>query len=251
MTDLDPFPGKSLVRTAIDAIKDHIRNHELRVGDTLPGESYFAEKLGVSRAVMREAFGALAALKQLDVANGRRARVGALDGSVLADSLEHAISTAQIGMAEVWDVRRTIEMRTAALAAANASSDQIARIVALADAMSHDDQPHDHTIDEDIAFHLAIAEASGNALFFKIVASFVPLMRVAVPLAWQTRKSAAEKHDILDRHRRLAQAIANRNAVEAQQWMGSHFDEAIGASLAAPGARPPATDETPLEASAR
>ena len=67
------------------------------------------EKLDVSRAVMREAFGALAALKQLDVANGRRAKVGALDGSVLADSFEHAISTAQIGMAEVWDVRRTIE----------------------------------------------------------------------------------------------------------------------------------------------
>ena len=70
------------------------------------------EKLDVSRAVMREAFGALAALKQLDVANGRRANVGALDGSVLADSFEHAISTAQIGMAEVWNVRRTIEIDT-------------------------------------------------------------------------------------------------------------------------------------------
>ena len=231
MTDLTPFSGKSLVRTAIDSVKEHIRTHQLRVGDTLPGESFFAEKLGVSRAVMREAFGALAALKQLDVANGRRAKVGALDGSVLADSLEHAISTAQIGMAEVWDVRRTIEMRTAALAAANASSEQIARIVALSEAMSRDDQPHDTTIDDDIAFHLAIAEASGNALFFKIVTSFVPLMRVAVPLAWETRKSPEQKHDVLERHRRLALAIANRNSSEAERWMGSHFDEAIGASL--------------------
>ena len=231
MTDLMPFSGKSLVRTAIDAIKDHIRTKQLRVGDTLPSESYFAEQLGVSRAVMREAFGALAALKQIDVANGRRAKVGALDGSVLAESLEHAISTAQIGMAEVWDVRRTIEMRTAALAATNASADQIDRIVALAEAMSRDDQPHDATTDDDIAFHLAIAEASGNALFFKIVASFVPLMRIAVPLAWQTRKSAEEKSDILDRHRRLARAIAERKPDLAQEWMGSHFDEAIGASL--------------------
>ena len=232
MTDLMPFSGKSLVRTAIDAIKDHIRTKQLRVGDTLPSESYFAEQLGVSRAVMREAFGALAALKQIDVGNGRRARVGALDGSVLAESLEHAISTAQIGMADVWDVRRTIEMRTAALAAENASSEQIERIVALAEAMARDYQPHDRTTDDDIAFHLAIAEASGNALFFKIVASFVPLMRIAVPLAWETRKSAEERHDILDRHRRLARAIADRKPVEAQDWMGSHFDEAIGASLA-------------------
>ena len=39
MTDLMAFSGKSLVRTAIDAIKDHIRSQHLRVGDTLPGES--------------------------------------------------------------------------------------------------------------------------------------------------------------------------------------------------------------------
>ena len=231
MTDLAPSAGKSLVRTAIGAIKEHIRAHQLRVGDTLPSESYFAAQLGVSRAVMREAFGALAALRQIDVANGRRAKVGALDGSVLAESLEHAISTAQIGMAEVWDVRRTIEMRTAALAAENASAEQIERIVALAEAMARDNQPHDHTTDDDIAFHLAIAEASGNALFFKIVASFVPLMRIAVPLAWDTRKSPEERHDTLDRHRRLARAIADRSPNEARDWMSSHFDEAIGASL--------------------
>ena len=180
---------------------------------------------------MREAFGALAALKQIDVGNGRRARVGALDGSVLAESLEHAISTAQIGMSDVWDVRRTIEMRTAALAAVNASAQQIDRIVGLAEAMALDEQPHEATTDDDIACHLAIAEASGNALFFKIVTSFVPLMRIAVPLAWQTRKSAEEKHDILDRHRSLARAIAERKPDLAQQWMGSHLDEAIGASL--------------------
>ena len=79
--------GKSLVAQAVGEVKKHIRDAGLRVGDTLPGESYFAEKLGVSRAVMREAFGALAALRLIDVANGRRAKVGALDGSVIADSL--------------------------------------------------------------------------------------------------------------------------------------------------------------------
>ena len=94
--------GKSLVAQSMDAVKAHIRESGLRVGDTLPGEGFFADKLGVSRAVMREAFGALAALRLIDVANGRRAKVGALDGSVIADSLEHALSTAQIRVAEVW-----------------------------------------------------------------------------------------------------------------------------------------------------
>lgn len=223
--------GKSLVAKAMDAVKAHIRDSGLRVGDTLPGEGYFADELGVSRAVMREAFGALAALRLIDVANGRRAKVGALDGSVIADSLEHALSTAQIRVSDVWDVRRTIEMRTAALAARNATATQAARIVALAEAMGKDDQPHEQTTEDDIDFHLAIAEASGNALFSQIVASFVPLMRISVPQAWKTRQTDDEKSDILDRHRRLAQAIADREPDEAERCMATHFDEAIGALL--------------------
>ena len=223
--------GKSLVAKSMDAVKAHIRDSGMRVGDALPSEGYFADKLGVSRAVMREAFGALGALRLIDVANGRRAKVGALDGSVIADSLEHALSTAQIRVADVWDVRRTIEMRTAALAARNATPVQAARIVALAEAMSQDDQPHEQTTEDDIDFHLAIAEASGNALFSQIVASFVPLMRVAVPQAWKTRQTEDEKSDILNRHRNLAWAIANHNPEEAGRCMAVHFDEAIGALL--------------------
>lgn len=223
--------GTSLVAKAVEAVKAHIRENHLRVGDALPGEAYFAEQLGVSRAVMREAFGGLAALKLIDVANGRRAKVGALDGSIIAASLDHALSTDQIKVADVWDVRRTIEMRTAALAARNATPIQAAKIVAIAEAMAEDDQPHEQTTEDDIDFHLAIAEASGNALFNQIVLSFVPLMRVAVPKAWSTRQTSEERTDILDRHRRLAWAIANGDAREAEQAMAAHFDDAIGALL--------------------
>lgn len=223
--------GRSLVAQAMDMVKAHIREKGLRVGDTLPGEGFFAEQLGVSRAVMREAFGGLAALKLIDVANGRRAKVGALDGSVIAASLDHALSTDQIKVADIWDVRRTIEMRTAVLAARNATSAQAAKIVALAEAMGEGDQPHEQTTEDDIDFHLAIAAASGNALFSQIVMSFVPLMRVAVPQAWKTRRTADEKSDILARHKRLAWAIANRDPVEAEEAMAAHFDDAIGALL--------------------
>jgi len=230
MATLAQEEGKSLVAQAMDAVKAHIRDKSMHVGDALPGEGYFAEQLGVSRAVMREAFGGLAALKLIDVANGRRAKVGALDGSVIAASLDHALSTDQINVADIWDVRRTIEMRTAALAARNATKIQAARIVALAEAMG-EHEPHEQTTEDDIEFHLAIAEASGNALFNQIVMSFVPLMRVAVPQAWKTRRTPDEKTDILARHKRLAWAIANREPEEAEQAMAAHFDEAIGELL--------------------
>ncbi len=225
--------GGSLVQSAMNAVTDYIRDHQLRVGDTLPGEGHFAELLDVSRAVMREAFGALAALKVINVGNGRKPRVGALDGSVIATSLQHAVSTAQITVPDIWDVRRTIEQRTAALAATARSDAQAARIVALAEAMATDKDDLAKRTAHDIAFHNTIAEASHNALFIQIVASFAPLMEVAVPTAWSTRIAKSQKQVMIDRHRAVAAAIMKRDAEAAAAAMALHFDDAIGDLLKA------------------
>jgi DNA-binding FadR family transcriptional regulator len=220
--------GGSLVQRAMRAVTDHIREHDLRVGDTLPGEAHFAAQLGVSRAVLREAFGALAALRQIDVGNGRKPRVGAMDASVMATSLDHAVSTAQITVAEVWDVRRTIELRTVALAAQNRTEAEAAEIAALVDAMAHDHADMARMTEHDVAFHQAIARASHNMLFVQIVSSFEQLMQEAVPAAWQTRVAVEQHELVLDRHRQVARAIGDRNPGLAAAAMEAHFDASIG-----------------------
>lgn len=223
--------GESRVELAIRAVGDHIRENGLRVGDSLPGEGYFAASLGVSRAVMREAFGAMAALRLLDVGNGRKARVGALDGSIIATSLDHAVSTAQITVAQIWEVRRTIEVKTAALAAACRTNEEAEHIVSLADALARARDDLISTTQIDIAFHEAIAKASHNALFVQIVASFSPLMEVAVPAAWRTRKAGQHPDVMLDRHHRIADAIRRGDAPAAALAMEDHFDATIHSDL--------------------
>jgi GntR family transcriptional regulator, transcriptional repressor for pyruvate dehydrogenase complex len=225
--------GGSLVQRAMDAVTGHIREHGLRVGDSLPGEAHFAASLGVSRAVMREAFGALAALRLIDVANGRKPRVGALDGAVIAASLDHGVSTAQVSVAEVWDVRRTIELRTAELAATARSDEEAERIVGLAEAMAADLNDFERLTQHDIAFHETIARASHNALFVQIVASFAPLMAVAVPAAWHTRVAEQRREIMIERHRAVAKAIRRRDPVAAVRAMSAHFDASIGDLLRA------------------
>lgn len=220
--------GESYVDHAIRAIRTHIRTHDLKVGDTLPGEGTFAEELGVSRAVMREAFGALAALRLIDVGNGRRARVGAIDGSVMATSMDHAMMTAQISTTEVWDVRRTLELRTVELAASNRSDSDAREILSHAAAMAVSGDDLDQLTVHDIAFHHAIARACGNALFVQIVRSFEPLMRIAVPTAWNTRETHQQRASMLSLHKSLAQMIADRDVKAAVQAMDTHFDRSIG-----------------------
>lgn len=223
--------GGSLVDHALRRVRDHIRAHDLKVGDTLPGEGWFATELGVSRAVIREAFGALAALKVLDVANGRRARVGAIDGSVMGASIDHAVATAQVSLAEVWEVRRTLELRTAALAAAhrsNADADELSRA---ADAMVAAGDDLAQITVHDIRFHQAIARASGNALFHQVVRSFEPLMTAAVPTAWRTRVTPEQREDILKHHLLIADAIRRGDPEQATEAMRAHFVASVGESF--------------------
>lgn len=221
----------SLVHKAVQAIRAHIRQHNLKVGDPLPSEGSFASELGVSRAVMREAFGALAALKLIDVANGRRARVGAIDGTVIGASLDHAVSTQQISVAEVWDVRRTVETRIVALAAERRTDEEADQIIALAKAMRDvaDDMAQITRID--IEFHETIAKAARNGLFNQIVRSFGPLMAVAVPKAWQTRNTVELRDAIINRHEAIAMAIVNRDPIGASAAMELHFDASVGELL--------------------
>lgn len=221
------LPKGTLVETATEAVREHIRANQLKVGDVLPSEGNFAAKLGVSRPVMREAFHALAALKMIDVGNGRRARVGAIDGSVMAASIGHAVSTAQVSLADVWEVRRTLELRTAELAAKHRTEEQADAILAAAHtlATSRDDATRTAA---DTAFHQAIAFASGNFLFFQIVRSFEQMMAIAIPKAWAGRTTEQERLESLHLHQRVAEAIADRDGETARLAMESHFARSIG-----------------------
>src|SRR5689334_1295826 len=87
-----------LVDHVIDALRSHIRAKGLGPGDALPSENTLALELGVSRAVVREAFRSMAALRLIDVGNGRRARVSTVDAGSLALLLDHVVHTDQISV---------------------------------------------------------------------------------------------------------------------------------------------------------
>src|SRR4051794_19838097 len=106
----DDDASGSLVSKVIHDIRSMIRSEGLRIGDSLPSESAMGEKLGVSRAVVREAYRSMAALQLINVGNGRRAKVSAVDRDVLALVIDHGVQTDQVSVQQILDVRRTIEM---------------------------------------------------------------------------------------------------------------------------------------------
>jgi DNA-binding FadR family transcriptional regulator len=225
--------GDGLLGRVMTAVKVHIRENGLQVGDSLPSEGAFAEKLGISRSIVREAYRSLSALTLIDIGNGRRPRVAAPKADVLALITDHAVHTDQATIQQIFDVRRTIERRTVVLAAMRRTEREAADIVALAAAMQRDFQEPQKVMEHDIAFHEAIGTASRNPMFALIVGSFHVVTRHTWPIGWASRGSNETRQESIDGHMTIARAIENGDPATGEQAMVEHFDLTVKALLAA------------------
>ena len=222
-----------LVARVMRSVNEHIRTQSLRPGSPIPAEAAFAAQMGVSRAAVREAFRSLATLGVIEVGNGRRARVGSIDPTALGLVIDHAVHTDQVSIQQIYDVRRTIEMRTVALAALRRSPTEAAEITRLAGAMRKDFGVTGRVMEHDIGFHEAIARASRNPLFAVIVGSFRIVTHQTWGIGWASRPTDQNRLDSINCHERIAAAITAQDVKAAETCMAEHFDLSVYALLTA------------------
>jgi GntR family transcriptional repressor for pyruvate dehydrogenase complex len=217
----------TLVSKVIRDVRSMIRSEGLKVGDLLPSEAAIGEQLGVSRAVVREAYRSMAALNLISVGNGRRARVSAVDHEVLALVIDHGVQTDQVSVQQILDVRRTIEMRTVGLAALRRTDKEAREIKALAAAMRADFFESEKVMEHDIAFHETIAQASRNPMFALVVGSFHVVTRQTWRIGWKARSSDGDRYESVECHEAIASAIEAGDRSRAEQLMAEHFDNTV------------------------
>ncbi|WEZ84093.1 FadR/GntR family transcriptional regulator [Rhizobium sp. 32-5/1] len=218
---------------AIASITRLIREKELKPGDYLPAEAVLSEQFQVSRTVIREALRSLAALHLVDLGTGKRPTIAHLDDASMAMTIEHGVVTDQIDILQIYDVRRTIEGRTATLAALRRSEAEAQRILGHARAMRDASSDPEAIMEHDIAFHIAIARASRNPVFALIIGAFQGVTRQTWPIGWKSRADDGERHAMNALHEELALAIVDGNPQAASTLMNRHFDQSIKALLTA------------------
>ena len=223
-----PTPAAAdFVGAAITAIAGIIRDNDLKPGDRLPAEASLSASLQVSRTVVREALRSLAALRLIELGAGKRAAVAAIDDGAMALMFEHGVVTKQIDIRQIYDVRRTIEARTATLAALRRTEAEAQAILHHAKAMQAHFTDPAAVMEHDLAFHLAIAKASRNPLFALILGAFRSIMRRTWPIGWKSRDDDAARQAMNALHVELAEAIVVGDPRSAARLMERHFDESI------------------------
>jgi GntR family transcriptional regulator, transcriptional repressor for pyruvate dehydrogenase complex len=225
--------ASGLVGNAIGAITRHIRENDLVPGDRLPSEATLSRELSVSRTVVREAFRSLAAMRIIDLATGKRATVANLDHGAMGLMIEHGVHTDQITIQQIYDVRRTIETRIAALAAIRRRDAEAQAIAAVARAMREAAEDPARLMERDLDFHLALARACANPVFLLIVGAFQGVTRQTWPVGWRSRTTAESRERMIATHEEIAEAVAAGDPVRASEAMGRHFDESVRALIQA------------------
>ncbi|MGV8984764.1 MAG: FadR/GntR family transcriptional regulator [Cypionkella sp.] len=221
------------VGDAIGAITRHIREHDLMPGDRLPSEAILSKELNVSRTVVREAFRSLATMRIIELATGKRATVAQIDHGAMSLMIEHGVHTDQINIQQIYDVRRTIETRIVTLASIRRSDAEAAEILALAAGMQASVDDSARLMEQDLAFHMALARASRNPVFALIVGAFQGITRQTWPIGWKSRPTQAARDLMIANHVDIARAVAAGDPIRAVASMSLHFDESVRALLTA------------------
>lgn len=218
---LRPIRKTRAYEEIVRQIQALVEQRRLKPGDRLPTERELAEQFGVSRVTVRQAMSVLQAmgLTESKVGNGTFARSSqAPTVTVLASMLHPPRSS----LLEQLEVRRLIEPEVARLAATRATAGhlrEMARFVAAQEQMMKAGRPF---VDEDSAFHMAIARSSGNDLLVRMMDSIHELLRDSREHSLRTRAGMARS---LDGHRRVLEALRRADPQAAQRAMLRHVLE--------------------------
>jgi len=127
-------------------------------------------------------------------------------------------------------VSRTVVRESAGLAAERAGKVDVRAISAAVDAMDRAVRENRSAVDEDLAFHRAIAEATGNAefpRFLQFIGRHLIPRRTVAGLPERMGGQRAYLGIIQEEHRRIADAIAARDPKASREAMRRHLTRSL------------------------
>lgn len=236
--------------TGYQEVLDYLRREmslgRIRVGDRLPSERKLSEHLGVARETLRQALRMLEGSGDIVVQRGSRG--GAVVQSTPVDaaqSLRHVVEH-QDAILDAIEFRSIVESAAARLAALRRTPEDLAALARAQANLLAADTLHDCR-DFDTAFHLALANASGNReITHAVEEARVKMFRMVDVIDYEFLRDSSHAA-----HERVLDALQAGDAERAAAEMRAHltttrdeFEQIISAHGEVPSTTEPA-QQTP------
>jgi GntR family transcriptional regulator, transcriptional repressor for pyruvate dehydrogenase complex len=203
-----------------------IERGELRPGDRLVPERELAQELGVSRPTVRAGLHALAAMGVTESRQGAGTFITGGPPRLGAGPLSFLAALHGFTRDEIFEARKILEVGAAGLAAERGIGDRLAPMAEEVTGMFASlDDPQTFLV-HDVRFHRSVAGAGGNPVIGALVEMISSLVYE------QRRRTVERAHDLkesAEMHRRIYQAIRDRDADRARAEMSRHLELARSA----------------------
>ena len=170
---LTPIPGSQVMKQVQEQLTAFVASQNFQVGDRLPSLRELTAALGVSRTSVREGLRALEALGIVEIRHGSGIYVASGVPPMATPSHGDTGARAARAAREILAVRLALEPEVAALAAANATADDLARLTTDVEDFRRDFGKVSNPA-SDLAFHLDLCRSTHNNAFIAIMVGRSP-----------------------------------------------------------------------------
>jgi len=215
----------SSVDLIIAQIRDLISSGAVRPGEKLPPERKLAERLGVSRTQIREAINKLQFYGIVKVRPQSGTIVSGIGMVAIEGLITDLLKIENSDFKSLIDTRVLLEREAARLAAINRTSDDLVQLTNALHQYEKKLQTDSEAIEEDLLFHIKVAEASKNTVLKSLMMVITPdivksFIKLKVCSESNNKKTIAEHQQILD-------MIADQDPEGAVHAMESHLNDVI------------------------
>lgn len=212
--------GPALPQRLVAEFRNRIVSGEWGPGTKLPPERHLCETFGVSRSVVREAISALVCFGILRTRQGGGVYVCSERDPSFVDALTFVLPAGRKTLSELMTVRKALEPVATSIATRRKDPESFAAIEKTVLAMQHADNLGER-ITAGVAFHHAIARATGNDVLIQLITGLIDLFVASHRVTLRTETGKLE--GILD-HEDILAAMKGGNPDVAQHEMLVHLE---------------------------
>lgn len=214
---------ESPVDKIIRQVRELITSGQLKPGDRLPPERKLAEKLGVGRSNVRDAIKKLEFYGILKTLPQSGTVVAGMGITALEGLISDVLKIENSDFASLVETRVLLETESAKLAAIRRTDQDIEDIKQALDAYAEKIKLNEQAVEEDLMFHLKIAEASKNVVLKSLMLIITPdIINNFIKLdICKDGRSV----DVLEEHEVILKHIIAQEPEEAAEAMRIHLKD--------------------------
>ena len=214
---LSPMARPRLYEQVLDRLRAYAADAGLRAGDRLPAERELAQRLGVSRASVKQAIVVLAVQGLVETRHGGGTYL--VRDTLDAEPVERLMER-RSRLPDVLDAREALETKLAELAAMRRTDDDLAVLESALEFMAAEIADGAAGVEGDRRFHAAVTNAAHSALLAEFMGAIADQITES---RTESLRQPGRPPRSLDQHIRIAEAIRDRNPRAAADAMREHL----------------------------